>query len=117
MVRDPQGAFDMIIREIKAYIHRNRIADVVNALAEAGFSNLGVIDVQGLLRALDSKEQQYSVEIGQKVITEVKLELVRENESRTAEAVAIIRDHAKTGKAEAGWTYVSDIRASIEIKG
>ncbi len=53
-------------REIKAYIHRNRIVDVVNALAEADFSNLSVIDVQGLLRALDSKEQHKSVETGQK---------------------------------------------------
>jgi len=105
----------MNIREIKAYVHRNRIADVVSALSAAGFANLSVIDVQGLLRALDSKEQQYSVEIGQKVITEVKLELVCENESRTAEAVSLIREHAKTGKPEAGWIYISEIRASIEI--
>lgn len=105
----------MNIREIKAYIHRNRIADVVSALSSAGFRNLSVIDVQGLLHALDSKEQQYSVEIGQKVITEVKLELVCENESRTAEAVSLIREHAKTGQPEAGWIYISEIQASIEI--
>ncbi len=105
----------MNMREIKAFVHRNRIADVVSALSLAGFRNLSVIDVQGLLRALDSKEQQYSVEIGQKVITEVKLELVCENESRTAEAVSLIREHAKTGQADAGWIYISDIHASIEI--
>ena len=105
----------MNMREIKAFVHRNRIADVVTALSSAGFRNLSVIDVQGLLRALDSKEQQYSVEIGQKVITEVKLELVCENESRTAEAVSLIREHAKTGQADAGWIYISDIHASIEI--
>ena len=105
----------MNMREIKAFVHRNRIADVVTALSSAGFRNLSVIDVQGLLRALDSKEQQYSVEIGQKVITEVKLELVCENESRTAEAVSLIREHAKTGQPDAGWIYISDIHASIEI--
>lgn len=33
-------------------------------LALAGFRNLGVIGVQGLLRALDSKEQQHPVEVG-----------------------------------------------------
>ena len=105
----------MNISEVKAYIHRNRIADVVSALSTAGFRNLSVIDVQGLLRALDSKEQQYSVEIGQKVVTQVKLELVCENESRTAEAVSLIREHAKTGQPEAGWIYISEIQASIEI--
>jgi nitrogen regulatory protein P-II 1 len=55
----------MRMQEIKAFVHRNRVADVVNALSSAGFRRLSIIDVQGLLRALDSKEQQYSVEIGQ----------------------------------------------------
>ena len=105
----------MSMQEIKAFVHRNRIADVVSALSSAGFKRLSIIDVQGLLRALDSKEQQYSVEIGQKVVTEVKLEVVCENESRTTEAISLIREHATTGQPEAGWIYVSDIRSSIEI--
>ncbi len=105
----------MKMREIKAFVHRNRIADVVNALSAAGFRNLSVIDVQGLLRALDNKEQQYSVEIGQKVVTQVKLELVCEGESQTAEAVALIREHAVTGQPEAGRIYVSEILSQIEI--
>lgn len=105
----------MSVREIKAYIHRNRIADVVNALYNAGFKNLTVIDVEGLLKALDRQEQRYSVEIGQKVVTEVKLELVCENETRTAEAVALIREHAKTGQRSAGWIYIAEIQTAIEI--
>ena len=107
----------MNMREIKAYIRRNRIADVVNALYNAGFRNLTVIDVEGMLKTLDGTEQSYSVEIGQKVITEVKLELVCENESRTAEAVGLIRQHAQTGQPQAGWIYVSDVLTSIEITG
>jgi nitrogen regulatory protein P-II 1 len=102
-------------KEVKAYVHRNRIADVVSALSSSGFRNLSVIDVQGLLRALDSKEQQYSVAIGQKVITEMKLELVCESDARTAEAVSLIREHAKTGQPDAGWIYISNIQSSIEI--
>ena len=107
----------MSMQEVKAFVHRNRIADVVGALSSAGYRNLSVIDVHGLLRALDNKEQQYSVEIGQKVITEVKLELVCENESSTAEAVSLIREHAKTGQTNAGWIYISDIQGAIEITG
>jgi nitrogen regulatory protein P-II 1 len=105
----------MIAREVKAFIHRNRIADVVDALYQAGFRNLTVIDVQGLLKALDSKEQRYSVEIGQKVITEVKLELVCEGENQTAEAIELIRKHARTGQPHAGWIYVTGLLASSEI--
>ena len=88
----------------------------VSAIAGANpFRRLSIIDVQGLLRALDSKEQQYSVEIGQKVVTEVKLEVVCENESRTTEAISLIREQATTGQTEAGWIYASDIRSGIEI--
>ena len=105
----------MNVREIKAYISRNRIADVVNALYNAGFKNLSVIDVEGLLKALDSREQRYSVEIGRKVITEVKLEMVCEDETRTAEAVDLIRSHAKTGQPSAGWIYVTKIQSAVEI--
>ncbi|MDT8321385.1 MAG: P-II family nitrogen regulator [Xanthomonadales bacterium] len=103
------------IREVKAFIHRNRIADVVGALYQAGYRDLTVIDVQGLLKALDTKEQRYSVEIGQKVITEVKLELVCEGEQRTAKAVELIREHARTGQDHAGWIYVTGLIERTEI--
>ena len=95
--------------------YRNRIADVVRALDQAGFRNLTVIDVKGMLRALDSTEQEYSIEIGEKVITEIKLELVCEDEGRTAEAVRIIREHGRTGRPEAGWIYISEIQSALRI--
>lgn len=96
----------MNVRGIKAYVHRNCIADVVNALCNAGFKSLKVIDVEGVLKALNTTEQRYSVEIGQKVVKEVKLELVCETDNRTARAVALIREHAKTGHPAAGWIYL-----------
>lgn len=103
------------MKEIKAFIHGNRIADVVRALKDAGFQNLSVIDVKGLLKALDTREQNYSVEVGEKVITEAKLELVCED-GRVDEAVRLIRDNARTGQALAGWIYVSEIIDALPIK-
>jgi nitrogen regulatory protein P-II 1 len=105
----------MNTREVKAFIHRNRVSDVVDALYQAGLRNLTVIDVEGLLKAMDSKEQRYSVEIGQKVIREVKLELVCEGEDRTAQAVELIQKHARTGRPQAGWIYVTGLLSSTEI--
>ena len=107
----------MYAKEVKAFIHRNRVADVVNALNSAGFRNITVVDVQGILKALSGNDQIYSVEMGQKVINEVKLELVCDNESRLAEAVNAIRDNAKTGQPSAGWIYVTEIKSAIEITG
>ena len=105
----------MYAKEVKAFIHRNRVADVVNALNNAGFHNISVVDVQGILKALSSQEQHYSVEIGQKVVNEVKLELVCDNETRTAEAVSAIRENAKTGQPSAGWIFITEIQSAIEI--
>ena len=104
------------MKEIKAFIHRNRITDVIHALKAAGFRNLSIVDVKGMLKALDNKEQNYSVELGSAVITEMKLELVCENE-RIDEATQLIQQHARTGQADAGWIYVTDITQAIRIDG
>ncbi len=105
----------MCAREVKAFIHRNRVADVVDALNNAGFRNITVVDVEGILKALSDKEQDYSVEIGRKVLKEVKLELVCDNDDRTAVAVDIIRQHAKTGQPSAGWIFITEIQSVFEI--
>ncbi|MEW5756459.1 MAG: P-II family nitrogen regulator [Pseudomonadota bacterium] len=96
------------MKEIKAFIHRNRAADVIRALKGAGYGNLSVVDVKGMLEALDEREREYSIELGEETITEVKLELVCED-GRVAEAVRLIKENARTGQPQAGWIYVSEV--------
>ncbi len=103
------------MKEIKAFIHRSRVADVVHALKAAGFQNISVVDVQGMLKALDARERRYSIEIGEMVITEVKLELVCAMDD-VGKAVDVIRRHARTGRQDAGWIYVSSIDECIAIE-
>lgn len=103
------------MKEIKAFIHRHRVADVIHSLTAAGFRNLSVIDVKGTLKALDAQEQEYSVELGEKVITEIKLELVCASD-HLAKAVEIIRENGRTGQSNAGWIYVSDVEAAYPIE-
>jgi len=102
------------MKEIKAFIHRNCIVDVIHALKEAGFRNLSIVDVQGTLKALDNKEQNYSVELGTAIITEMKLELVCD-ESQVDKAIQLIQKNARTGQADAGWIYVIDINQATRI--
>jgi len=102
------------MKELKAFIHRNRATDVVHALQAAGFTRLSAVDVMGLVRALDNKEQDYSTEIGTGVVTEVKVGLVCDEE-QVQEAVRIMREHGATGQPESGWIYVSDIREALPI--
>ncbi|MCI0401482.1 MAG: P-II family nitrogen regulator [Gammaproteobacteria bacterium] len=102
------------MKEIKAFVHRHRVSDIIHALGEAGFHNLSIVDVKGMLQALGSKEQDYSIELGGKFITEVKLELVCEDDQMD-DAVLIIRENAQTGQPTAGWIYVSDILEALSI--
>jgi len=102
------------MKEIKAFVHRKRVADIVHALKGAGYNNVSVIDVMGMLKALDAQEQDYSIEIGEKVITEVKLELVCPA-AQVDEAIALIRRHGRTGRPDAGWVYVSALELALPI--
>lgn len=113
------------MKEIKAYIHNNRIADVIRAVKESGlcnansgtsYRNLSVVAVQSLLKAVDAKEQHYSVELAEPVINESKLELICEDH-QVDELVGIIERAARTGQAEAGWIYVSDILQAVQVAG
>lgn len=106
------------MKEIKAFVHRNRVADIVRALRNSEFCrdvcNLSVVNVTGTLQALDSQEKNFSLELGQEVITEVKLELVCQDE-RADEAVRIIREKGRTGQNTAGYVYVIDIGNAYPI--
>jgi len=104
------------MKEIKAYIHRNRIADVVYALEREGFRNLALVDVKGTAYALSEKQQEFSIEVAERVITEVKLELVCDD-AQAARAINVIRENARTGHKNAGWIYVSEITAAQPING
>ena len=107
----------MSYNEIKAFIHRNRIADVVHALHAAGFSELSIVDVRSTLKALDTLEQSYSAEIGEKVIKEVKVELVCEDGDETFLATKIINEQAKTGQDVAGYIYIVPHVTRMKISG
>ena len=102
------------MKQIKAFVHRNRVGDIVHGLDAAGFTRLSLFDVKGMLQALSTREQEYSVELGEKMINEVQMELFCEDDEVEA-AIAIFSKVARTGKPDAGWIYVSDIRQCVRI--
>jgi nitrogen regulatory protein P-II 1 len=53
---------------IKAFIHHVRTAAVVDALADAGYRNLTLQDVRGMLKPITEDEQDYSIDGGGLVI-------------------------------------------------
>ena len=102
------------MKQVKAFVHRNRVADLIHALEAAGFQRLSLFDVNGMLRALSAREQQYSVEFGGQLINEMQMELFCEDEE-VDRAVGIFRQVGRTGHADAGWVYVSPVEGAYAI--
>jgi len=103
---------------IKAFIHHVRTAAVVEALADAGFRNLTLQDVKGMLKPITENERDYSGESGGLVISEVRLSLVVEDAQVDA-VVAIIRSVARVGAHQdvCGYVYVSPVEQAYAIGG
>ena len=110
------------MKEIKAYVHSNRIADVIAALKASsvwsaggnGDHNLTVYMVKGSLLPLDNAEKRYSVELGEEVVNEYKLEMHCSDEYAD-QLVEVISRVARTGQVTAGWVYVIDIAKAIRV--
>ena len=74
------------------------------------------MEVKSLLKPVDAREQHYSVDLAESVINESKLELICED-VQVDELVDIIGRAARTGQAEAGWIYVSEIIQAVPVAG
>lgn len=112
------------MKEIKAYIHAHRIADVIHTLkasgrcaadATAGCRNLSVTAVQSLLNPVSEGEQHYSMELAEAVINECRLELLCDDDE-VDELLAIIERSAHTGLSLSGWAVVTDVVRAVPLR-
>jgi len=103
------------MKQITAFIHHVRTAEVVDALQDAGYKNMALLDVRGTLKPLGERELAYSSDAGV-VISEVQLSLVCEDDQVT-EATTIIRKTGNIGPNISGWVYVSPIEQALPIDG
>lgn len=104
------------MKQVKAYIHHIRTTAVVEALTDAGYRNLALIDAKGTLKPLSEDERNYSAEGGGQLIGEARLELVCEDAEVNA-VTEIIRTHGRIGTHVSGWIYVSEIDQALPIGG
>ena len=109
------------MKEIKAYVHRERVADVIAAIKDcpawggAHRHNLAAYVVKGSMVPLDSAERHYTMELGDEVINEYKLELLCGDGEADALVAAIVAA-ARTGQAVAGWITVADLALAMPIR-
>ena len=111
------------MKEVKAYVHSSRVADVIAALKNSPAwggqragrrHNLAMYVVKGSIMPLDSGEQHYSMDLGDEVVNEYKLELLCED-SEVEPLMAAITAAARTGQTVAGWITVIDVVSATPI--
>ncbi len=112
------------MKEIKAYVHRAHIAEVIAALKSClawggtdGHTrhNLAIYVVKGMLSPLDTGELRYSIDIGDEAINEYKLELLCQDDEVDDFIDALVAV-AHTGQLVGGWITVTDIVRSMAIR-
>lgn len=101
---------------IKAFIHQVRMAPVIDALADAGFRNITLQDVKGVLKPISESEHDYSTSAAGLVIAEVRLSLVCED-GEVDTVTTLIRNAARVGEHISGYVYVSPVDAVLPIGG
>lgn len=106
------------MKMIEAHVHHVRTAEVIQALGDAGFRNIMLHTVQGMLKPITENERDYSVDAGGLVISEVRLSLVVDD-ARVAEATSIIRDVGRIGAHThpCGYVYVFPVEQALPIGG
>lgn len=99
---------------IKAFIHNVRAHDVVQALADAGYRNITMQSVQGVLKPITESEITFSIEAVALVISETRLSLVVEDSEVNA-VTSIIQTVGQIGKGISGYVYVSPVDQVLAI--
>ncbi|NOX17775.1 MAG: P-II family nitrogen regulator [Chlorobi bacterium] len=103
------------MKEIKAYIRKDRADTVIRGLENAGVTGMTILDANALAEWADKKAFSYSIEYVQKYSTVVKLELICKA-SEVDNLVNVIAEAGKSGRSGDGWIFVSNIERSVRIK-
>lgn len=102
------------MKEVKAYIRHHMVNRVVEALESEGFTDMTLIDVHRIVTGVSSTEYQYSLQLAEKYMDVIRLELVcRDDEAEIV--MAIIGRTARTGRRGDGRITVTPVEAVVHI--
>jgi len=111
------------MKEIKASIRQDRVADVLEALRDSGLCNcagnsachnITASRVQHPFAGTDTAQQHYAMDLAEPVVIEYKLELLC-SDDLVDTLVDVIVKAAHTGQPDPGWILVAAIERAIKI--
>lgn len=113
------------MKELKAYIHRSRVAEVIAALKESkawggvpgdARHNLAVYLVKGMVPSPQGTDKHYSTDLGDEVVNEYKLELLCAD-AELDDLIQTIQTSAHiAGGGGSGWITVTELSQAIRLR-
>ena len=103
------------MKEIKAYVRKEKADIVIEKLEDAGVRGMTVLDANALAEWADKNAFSFSIEYVQKYSTVVKLEIVCDD-AETDKLVNVIAKYGKTGTSGDGMIFISTIDSSLKIR-
>ena len=103
------------MKKIEAIVRPHSVDDVREALLEAGFSGMTMLEVKGFGRQKGHTEVYRGAEYQVDFLPKVKLEIVVPD-GRVEEAISIIIRIAKTGKVGDGKIFIMPAEEAIRVR-
>jgi nitrogen regulatory protein P-II 1 len=103
------------MKKIEAIVRPHAVEDIREALLEAGFHGMTVLEVKGVGRQKGHTEVYRGAEYHVDFLPKVKLEIVTAD-NLVEKAISIIIQCAKSGKIGDGKIFVSPIEEAIRIR-
>lgn len=102
------------MKQIKGFVDPHRAGELMHALESGGFHRISVFDAKGLHQPRMRGAAEYSVELGERIVSEAQITVFCEDDQVDA-VVAIFRLLIRTTHRETGWLYVTPIEQSIPL--
>jgi nitrogen regulatory protein P-II 1 len=104
------------MKRTSALLHAHRLSDIVRALEAVGQRRLSITHAHSLLSASNSREQDFSVELGERMTPEIQPDVFCDDADAPA-VVALLKRHSRTGRRVAGRILVADLGDATPIGG
>ncbi len=103
------------MKKIEAIVRPHVVDDIREALQEAGFRGMTMIEVKGFGRQKGHTEVYRGAEYQVDFLPKVKLEIVVAD-ARLEKAISIIINCAKSGKVGDGKIFISQVDEAIRVR-
>ena len=103
------------MKEIRAYIRVYMLNHVIRGLEDAGFTDMTVVDMRAVRRALLDEDVGYSLELAERYMNVASLTIVVRDPD-VGSVTDIICTRGRTGRKGDGLIYVSPVEEAIHIR-